>query len=226
MLVVVIALIFNQLMNINIGMWLSPAAALVATALVFIVPVAASVIPILRVLSTSITDGLDKRRSRTKGVEISLERSEHKKKPWSLLVFGISASLFGFTIYYVFPFSLLTGQLVITMYVLVFLLIGMLFGLVLLSGNLQQVLQRALVFVCFFWDHPSIRSLLHKNLVGHRITNQKTTIMYSLSLGFIIFLSVSYSLQAQTFLFQQQKSSGAFLVIHATGVVPGEFESG
>jgi hypothetical protein len=71
----------------------------------------------------------------------------------------------------------------------------------------------------FFWEKRPIRTILVKNLISHgeRMLflfffffrdveinnlifsgNKKTSVMYALSLGFIIFISVAASLQIQT----------------------------
>ncbi len=50
-----------------------------------------------------------------------------------------------------------------------------------------------------------------------RKKNRHTSIMYALSLGFIIFLGVSSLIQTDIFLYNQQHSSGTFLVVYAAG---------
>lgn len=64
-----------------------------------------------------------------------------------------------------------------------------------LSLNLQPLLERSLVFVYFklsgWFENNSIGLLVVKNLGAHRLRNRKTTIMYAMALGFIIFLTVA-----------------------------------
>jgi hypothetical protein len=107
----------------------------------------------------------------------------------------------------------------------------MLLGLVILSLNLQHPLELILVGIFFFWERAAISSIVLKNLVAHRERNRykniklpimifvtsKTTIMYALSLGFIIFISVAYSMTIDSFNFQIQQSNGVFLGIYAKG---------
>jgi hypothetical protein len=83
-------------------------------------------------------------------------------------------------------------RLILTIFFLI--LLGMLFGLTLLSFNLQRLLEVALTHVFLFWEHSSMRVLVLKNLTAHKMRNKMTSIIFSLALGFIVFLIVSYNL--------------------------------
>lgn len=74
------------------------------------------------------------------------------------------------------------------------LLLGMLFGLALLSFNLQRALEICFTFILLFYEEVSMKHLILKNLTAHKMRNKMTSIIYSLALGFIIFLIVSYNL--------------------------------
>ena len=78
------------------------------------------------------------------------------------------------------------------------ILIGMLFGLTVFATNLQGILERLLVYVFFFWEKKSMRALLRKNLAAHKQTNFLTSIIYALTLGCIIFLLVTASLEVES----------------------------
>lgn len=49
--------------------------------------------------------------------------------------------------------------------------------------------------VTLFWEKRSMRELLRKNLIAHRGRNKLTSIIYSLTLGCIIFLLVTATLE-------------------------------
>jgi hypothetical protein len=89
---------------------------------------------------------------------------------------------FGFGVYYVFPLSLLSFNLALLLNLFFFLLLGMILGMIMLSLNVENLLQQFLVIVFFFWERTAITSILLKNLVAHRVRNRKTTVMYALSL--------------------------------------------
>jgi hypothetical protein len=71
------------------------------------------------------------------------------------------------------------------------ILLGLIFGLTLITVNFRGFLEYFLVYMLFFWERSSMRRLLKKNLVAHKRTNQLTSIIYALTLGTIIFLIVA-----------------------------------
>jgi hypothetical protein len=74
------------------------------------------------------------------------------------------------------------------------ILLGMLFGLTLLSFNLQRILEIVLTHALLSYEHSSMRMLVLKNLTAHKMRNKMTSIIFSLAIGFIVFLIVSYNL--------------------------------
>jgi hypothetical protein len=84
---------------------------------------------------------------------------------------GSICVVYGVGIFYLLPLSLLTGNLTLILYVFFFILMGMILGLV--------------------------RLMIMKNLDLHRQKNKMTAIIYSLTLGTIIFILVTLSLQIQ-----------------------------
>jgi hypothetical protein len=91
----------------------------------------------------------------------------------------------------------------------------MLFGLILLSLNLEHILERLVVFIFFWWESPALPTLVLKNLVAHRVRNRKTTIMFALSIAFILFLAVTYRVEILSARYDDLKYHGAELAIEA-----------
>ena len=92
------------------------------------------------------------------------------------------------------------------------ILMGMVFGLVLVSVNLQGALERLLLHVLLFWESKSMKMLLRKNMVAHKQKNQLTAIIYALTLGCVIFLLTSANLQIET-INQLSTVAGADIVV-------------
>ena len=113
-------------------------------------------------------------------------------------IFGTICVLFGVSIYYFLPLSLLKQDYGMILGIFFLILIGMLFGLTVFATNLQGILERLLVYVFFFWEKKSMRALLRKNLAAHKQTNFLTSIIYALTLGCIIFLLVTASLEVES----------------------------
>ena len=70
----------------------------------------------------------------------------------------------------------------------------MILGLTLLAVNLRGFIEKMMVYLLFFWERKSMRSLLKKNLMAHKSTNEMTSIIYALTLGCVVFLCVSLNL--------------------------------
>eukprot|EP01006_Ploeotia_vitrea_P022059 TRINITY_DN54469_c0_g1_i1.p1 TRINITY_DN54469_c0_g1~~TRINITY_DN54469_c0_g1_i1.p1 ORF type:complete len:469 (+),score=244.49 TRINITY_DN54469_c0_g1_i1:3-1409(+) len=85
----------------------------------------------------------------------------------------------------------------------------MLFGMILLPLNFEHMAERLVVGVFLWWERRSTRTVVLKNLTAHRIRNRKTTIMYALALGFIIFIMVSYRMELKTAELRTLKGAGA-----------------
>jgi uncharacterized membrane protein YhfC len=59
------------------------------------------------------------------------------------------------------------------------------------------MIEICLTYLLFFWERESMRLMIMKNLDLHRQKNKMTAIIYSLTLGTIIFILVTLSLQIQ-----------------------------
>jgi len=100
----------------------------------------------------------------------------------------------GTTIYVVLPQALLAENASLILEIFFAILIGMILGLTLLTANLRAPLETLVVYVLLFWERTSMRSLLRKNLMAHKATNQVTSVIYALTLGCVLFLCVSLNL--------------------------------
>jgi ABC-type antimicrobial peptide transport system permease subunit len=203
-----------------------------ATLIGLLVPIAASILPIRAALGQNLQDSLDVKHNKTKAVEITLKRGEAiDSGSWTSILIGFGLSVFGAVIYYVLPYGLISANLPLLMNIFLFILIGMLLGLVMIALNLQHMLERFLGWLFLFWESRGIRNLVVKNLVAHRKRNQKTSILYALSLGFIIFINIAYNIQVSSISEDKKRDAGSFMSVRAwgnidpgTGLVPGLYD--
>eukprot|EP00741_Cyanophora_paradoxa_P024886 tig00000317_g24027.t1 len=205
----------SRLVEAEVSPLLFPRSVGAATAVAFAVPLAAAVLPIRAALRSNLHDSLDTRHSKTKAVVYTIERAEKGDVPWGALLIGFMLAVFGFLIYYVVPLALLSFDLLLLLGIFFALLMGMIAGCVILLMNIEHFVQRGVVQLFFFWEGPSVRGLVVKNMVAHRPRNRKTTVMYALALGFIIFVSVAANLQIETFRYQTLQRSGTYLRVWA-----------
>lgn len=200
-------------LHVPIDKHLSPSSILIASSLGLLAPLVASIFPIRAALSKNLHDALDTRQSKTKGVVFLIERAESNWFSGAWFVLGSGLSVFGFFVYYLLPMAFITYKIGLFFNIFFFLLIGMLLGLVLLSLNFEQLLERLLVFIFLWWEKRAISVLVLKNLVAHRTRNRKTTVMFAVSLSFILFITVAYNVEMRTSLEASLRDEGQKLVL-------------
>lgn len=114
------------------------------------------------------------------------------------MVFGSLAVVYGLSIYYFLPLAMLSFNFGLILEIFFFILIGMLFGLTLLATNLQRFFEILFTHVLIVFETAAMKSMILKNLTAHKMRNKLTSIIYSMALGFIIFMIVSYKTQLKT----------------------------
>jgi len=185
-----------------------------------LIPIISSYYPLKEALKKNLNLALDLVHSKTNAIQISLE-FKGKGIPWTQITFGFLALVFGVMVHVMLPLSLLSLNIGLLLGMFFVILIGLIFGLTLLSLNFEHIMERLITMTCFFWTKASFRDLIMKNLVAHKIRNRQTAIMYSLSLGFVVFLMVALHQQLNTMAFSVQAEKGALIEIKSA--TDGEF---
>jgi FtsH-binding integral membrane protein len=144
-------------------------------------------------------ESLNATRSKTKGQLVSVDDGDPMKAKLSLVLFGVIAVVYGCTIYFVLPGTFLTLNLGLMLDLFFLILLGMIFGLTLIAFNLQRIIEIFFINTLLFLEKQSMRILILKNLTAHRESNKLTSIIFSLTLGCIIFIVVAANLQFQIF---------------------------
>ena len=157
------------------------------------IPLVSSIAPIKNALSKNLNDSLDTNRSKTQAMYVEI-LDQDKQNMTSYITFGLISVIYGLSIYYFLPLAMLSFNFALILEIFFFILVGMLFGLSLLSFNLQRGLEILLTHVFLIFEKASMKTMVLKNLTAHRMRNKMTSIIYSIALGFIIFLIVSYNL--------------------------------
>ena len=110
-------------------------ASIQAILIGFLIPCLSSVIPVRSVLSKNLNDALDYQRSKTQAVYIEVLDKEQQSST-SYVVFGVITVIYGLAIYYFLPLAMLSLNFKLILQIFFMILLGMLFGLTLLSFNL------------------------------------------------------------------------------------------
>jgi len=177
-----------------------------------LIPIISSYYPMKDALGKNLNLSLDQLRSKTNAVQITIEM-DSQKFPWTRVVFAVLSVIFGVSLYIFLPLSMLTFNLGFLLSMFFMILIGIFLGLALLSLNFQYVVERFVTQLFFFWTSSSFRTIILKNLVAHKVRNRQTALMYSLSLGFIIFITVSLNQEINNVAYQIQAMRGSLLTI-------------
>jgi len=108
---------------------------------------------------------------------------------------GVILVLYGASIYIFLPLALISSDFGLLLLVFFGILMGMIFGLTIFVSNFQQILEFLLVELIFFWEKVSMKKLVVKNLIAHRQRNVYTSLIYSLTIGTLIFMLVTLSIE-------------------------------
>lgn len=115
------------------------------------------------------------------------------------LIFGTIGSLSGMMVYYFLPLSVLNFNPGMLLDIFFLILLGLILGLALIAFNLQRIFELLILNTVLFLETKSMKILIQKNLSAHRESNRLTSIIYSLTLGCIIFVVVASNLQLSLF---------------------------
>lgn len=99
-----------------------------------LIPLLSSILPVLSILGQNLNDAINYQRSRVKSTYVEILKA-NKVNIGPYLIFGILTSLYGFGIYYLLPLALVSFNLGLILQVFFLILLGYLFGLILLAIN-------------------------------------------------------------------------------------------
>jgi len=192
---------------------ISPSAFFWASLVGIFVPVLSSLLPIQAALSTALAQALDYTRPKSAAVTYTIERASDRAIPRFAVAAGCLFSLMGIVLYVALPSALLSLNLFLLLAIFFSLLMAILLGLVMIGMNMQHAAETLVLYAAFFWLPSSLRQLVRKNLISHKLRNRKTFLMYSLSLAFIVFIYVSFTMQFVAQEYQILQQNGAPLRI-------------
>jgi len=179
-----------------------------------VVPIIASYFPIKKALSSNIRDSLDRRHNKLSGYVITIESKLYKviNANKTLIAIGGSFSLIGGLLCYFLPASLISMNIANILSILFAVLLCMLFGMIMLSMNLQPMIEQIVLFIVFFiffWEKKGINIITRKNLLSHKLKNKKTAIMFAMSITCIIFLQSVSDVELNTMEYNARVGIGA-----------------
>eukprot|EP01091_Cochliopodium_minus_P014119 TRINITY_DN4729_c1_g3_i1.p1 TRINITY_DN4729_c1_g3~~TRINITY_DN4729_c1_g3_i1.p1 ORF type:complete len:1147 (+),score=296.15 TRINITY_DN4729_c1_g3_i1:490-3441(+) len=210
-----VTIILNGKTNSTLGYSLSPSAILLSTFIGLVLPIVSNIAPIKNALSRTLRDSLDVYHT-TPGTSVKMIKLENLGlSPWQI-VLSLLTIIAGFMVYYVVPYSFTFNNLPLFLSILTIILLGMVMGLCMISTTLQPYFERVVLQLIVWGKDRALLNLIRKSLSGHRIRNRKTALMFTVSLGFIVFAGTSFRLQANSIQDALKANLGTDIYIAAT----------
>ena len=103
------------------------------------IPALSAISPIRQALSTNLNDALSTQRTKQNGL-IASTSSQDWESRLQYVLFGTMGVLFGVSIYYYLPMSLLKENIDTMLQIFFIILLGMILGLTILAMNFQGLL--------------------------------------------------------------------------------------
>lgn len=189
--------IIKDELNTDLNVSMTLYSFLIALILNFLGPIISAIFPIRNILKKNIANSLNTILNKTQGMKIEVISLQQKELA-SLIIFALITFIYGASIYYFLPLSLISFNFGLIGAIFLWILIGILLGFTLLSRNIEQFFQKLLTKFVFFFTRTYTKLLILKNLAAHRLKNKKTSLMFSLSVGIFIMTSVGFDLIMQS----------------------------
>ena len=189
--------VIKEELNTNLNIGITVDSFLFTFFLNFLAPVIAAIFPIRSILKKNIATSINTMINKTSGVKIEVI-SLQRKEITSLIIFGLLTFIYGASIYYFLPLSLISMNLGLIGLIFLWILFGILLGFILLSQNIEHLVQKGLTYLLLFFTRSYTKLLILKNLAAHRIKNRKSSLMFSLSVGIFILASVGFDIILQS----------------------------
>ena len=116
-------------------------------------------------------------------------------------------------IYYLLPKGLINQDIGLLLIVFFTIIMGLLLGLILIAYSVLYLFEKVVAYLTVFWVNKTDFILTLKNMSAHRFKNRRASLLYSLSVAFIIFVSVGISIQMQTISDYSMARHGTYLEI-------------
>jgi hypothetical protein len=189
-------------------------AVLLALLVGVTMPVIGSYVPTKAALQNSLSDSLDVYKQASATVSVVATRLENLGVSGSQLAIGLGLVFIGLIVYLVIPLAFVIRDFDLMFTCLNSLIIVVVMGLVTLSTAAQGLLEKTLVY-CMIALTPDKRfiSLVLKNLAAHRNRNQKTVLMFTVAVTFVVFVGSIFFLQGASIESNLRVAFGADIVV-------------
>ena len=170
---------------------------IIGVAFGLIMPMISNYFPIKSALDKNLRNSLDMTRRNKEEVGIKVEKLEDVGISLNQLMISIILIVVGFSTYYLVPYAMFKQKFTIVFMLLNLVLILVIIGLTFICMLIFEYLERFILWICINTCCRCDKRLHHvifKNMEAHRPRNSKTSVMFTLTISFLIFSSSSFTL--------------------------------
>ena len=137
---------------------------------------------------------------------------------------GLTFSIFGFVVYYLIPFSILNRKFSLFFFFLLGILVVMVVGMILLAQLLIPYLEKfmlSLMIKVRGRKDRHLESIIRRNLDSHGPRNMKASMMFTITVTFLIFYSTCFAENEYILLSLAHAIVGADVALYRATFVKG-----
>jgi NADH:ubiquinone oxidoreductase subunit 3 (subunit A) len=176
---------------------LTTASMIIGVTFGLVMPVLANYLPIKAAMGVNLRTSLDLSRRTDSEIGVKIKTLDSIGIDTNQLIVSFLLIIIGFSTYYLVPYAYMNDNIALFNTILDMLLVLIMLGLTMICVLLFPFLEYALLWTtlhtCCRRDKKLLR-IIDKNMQGHRKRNSKTSLMFTLSISFLIFSASSFEL--------------------------------
>jgi hypothetical protein len=176
---------------------LAASAIIIGVLFGILMPLFANYYPIKQAMGKTLRDSLDLSKRTQDQFGVKIQKLEDVGMSFNQLVVAILLTAVGFISYYAIPLCFIKGKTTLMLIILNLILIMLIIGCTFICTLLYNLLEKSLLWItlhtCCRKDKKFYQLIL-KNMHGHQKRNQKTSIMFTLAISFMVFSCCSFSI--------------------------------
>ena len=183
----------------------------------FLLPLVGIILPTRKALGTTLRDSLDLYQSTVGETKITVQKLKSIGFSPVETTMSIIFVIFGFLVYYMIPLSFVFQDFTLFFRVFTLILMGLIIGLTIIGQFLLAPLEVIMAYILTKIYDDKITDILLKNLSAHRNKNRYTSLVFTLCLSYIIFVSVMFNIQSDSLTKLTESSIGSDLRLMSSG---------
>ena len=203
----------------TMGYGLTASALALGISFGLLMPFLANYLPIKSAMGKTLRDSLDLNKRKGDKFGVKVEKLEDLGMSFNQFVVAILLTGVGFTTYYFVPLAFLnenfTAAFLLLSFILQLVVIGMTFLCTLLFSSVERAVLWVTLHTCCRRD-KRFYTVVIKNMDGHSRRNNKTSVMFTLAISFLIFAQSAFKVISTVILVSGEQIVGADILATAT----------